>query len=346
MNKPLLRFNENGKFRILMVSDFHLGRNRKLKEDYNYKVIKGLDVLIEETKPDFIFIGGDQCIEADSFDEAKEKFTRILEPVLKRNLPWSAVFGNHDREMGIDIREEEKVYESISGCLNEAGPEDIDGVGNYCIPVLSHDGEKTAFHIFGLDSHRVVEDLVKKFNLSKSTKIRLPEHFNEGQDGAMPTFEQVMWYYNTSKEAEKNAGAKIPAVMFMHIPLPEFSLIARNPEECGAIGSKREMLGTCEMNFGLFAACLQRGDVKGIFFGHEHLCDLQGEYCGVTMAQDAALGYNMSCHDDLRGGRVIDLFEEGTVQTHTVKLIDLLGADAMRRPDYFEGGCKYYIRKL
>lgn len=346
MNKPTLHFNEDGKFRILMVSDFHLTLNPKLKEDYNYKLIAGLDALLEETKPDFVFIGGDQCLDADTPDKVREKFTEAIEPIIKRNLPWSAVFGNHDREMGIDIREEEKVYESISGCLNDSGPEDLDGVGNYCIPVLSSEGKETAFNIFALDSHREITDIIEKFSLDKNTVIMLPEHFNEGQTGATPTFEQVMWYYNTSKEAEKNAGRKIPAVMFMHIPLPEFSLIARNPEECGAIGSKRETLGTSEMNFGLFAACLQRGDVKGIFFGHEHLCDLQGEYCGITMAQDAALGFNMSCHDDLRGGRVIDLFEEGTIQTHTVKLIDLMGKEAMRRPDYFEGGCKYYIRKL
>lgn len=343
--KPTLQFNKDGKFRILMVSDFHLGKNNKLKEDYNYKVINGLEALLEETKPDLVFIGGDQCIEADTPAEAKEFFSSIIEPILRRKLPWAAVFGNHDREMGLDISVEEKVYESIDGCLNESGGE-LDGEGNYCVPVRSFDGERTAFNLFALDSHRVVEDLIDKFNLPKDTRIRLPEHFNEGQDGAMPTFEQVMWYYNTSKQAEKAEGRKIPAVMFMHIPLPEFSLVARNPEECGAIGSKRETLGTTEMNFGLFAACLQRGDVKGIFFGHEHLCDLQGEYCGITMAQDAALGYNMSCHDDLRGGRVIDLFEEGTIQTHTVKLIDLMGREAMRRPDYFEGGCKYYIRKL
>ena len=61
----------------------------------------------------------------------------------------------------------------------------------------------------------------------------------------------------------------------------------------------------------------------------------------------AALGYNMSGHDDLRGGRVIDLYEkDGTVQTYNVKLMELLGRDAMRDPDYFEGGCKYFIRKL
>ncbi|MCQ2471044.1 MAG: metallophosphoesterase [Clostridia bacterium] len=346
MKKQTLRFNENGKFRILMVSDFHLGKNNKLKEDYNYKVVKGLDALIAETNPDFVFIGGDQCIDAATKAEAKEKFEAILEPVISRNLPWSAVFGNHDREMGLDISDEEQVYESISGCLNENCHEDIDGVGNYCIPIFSSKGEGTAFNIFALDSHREVVDLIEKFSLDKNTKFVLPEHFNEGEKGAMPTFEQVMWYYNTSKKAEQKEGKKIPAVMFMHIPLPEFVHIARNPEQCGAIGSKRETLGCSEVNFGLFAACLQRGDVKGIFFGHEHLCDLQGEYCGITMAQDAALGYNMSCHDDLRGGRVIDLFEDGSIHTHTVKLIDLLGVDAMRRPDYFEGGCKYYIRKL
>ena len=49
---------------------------------------------------------------------------------------------------------------------------------------------------------------------------------------------------------------------------------------------------------------------------------------------------------DYGGGRVIDLFEEGTVQTYMVHLMELLGRGAMRDPDYFEGGCKYFIRKL
>ena len=43
---------------------------------------------------------------------------------------------------------------------------------------------------------------------------------------------------------------------------------------------------------------------------------------------------------------MIDLFADGSMQTHAVKLIDLMGLDAMRRKDYFEGGCKYFIRKL
>ena len=345
MREPMLKFNKNGSFRILMVSDFHAIRNPKLPRDYCDKMTYGIDCLLSETNPDFVMLGGDQCIEAGSIDEVKAKMEELISPVLSRRLPWAAVFGNHDNEIGLDCREEERAYMLIDGCLNKSNAS-LEGAGNFVIPVMSSDGKKTAFNIFALDSHREIEDLKEKFSLPKDTRLIMPRHFNDGQTGRMPDFEQVMWYYNTSKECERANGRKIPAVMFMHIPLPEYLNIVRNPENCNAVGNKREKLGCTELNSGLFYACLQRGDVKGIFFGHEHLCDIQGEYCGIKMAQDAAIGYNMSCHDDLRGGRVIDIFEDGTVETHAVKLIDLMGLQCMRRQDYFEGGCKYFIRDL
>ena len=117
-------------------------------------------------------------------------------------------------------------------------------------------------------------------------------------------------------------------------------------EETEAIGSKRAPCGAAEINSGMFLASLERQEIRGMFFGHEHHIDMQGEYCGITLACASALGYNMSAHDDLRGGRVIDLFEDGNMETYHVKLMDLLGRDAMRDPDYFEGGCPYFIRVL
>ena len=341
-----LRFNADGHFKILMVSDFHMCRNPKLAENLNYRVTEGLEALLVETRPDFVMLGGDQCIEADNIPQAAELLSEVIRPVLDRKLPWAAVFGNHDNEVGLPVREEEAAYLTIPGCMNSIHPDPSFGAGNFCLKLYSCDGDRLLYDLFALDSHREIDDYIDLFHMEKDTRFILPEHFGDGATNASPTFEQAMWYYETSKAIEAQEGRKIPAVMFMHIPLPEFLQIARNPEECGAVGNKRETLGCCEVNFGLFGACLQRGDVKGIFFGHEHLCDLQGEYCGVTMAQDAALGYNMSCHDDLRGGRVIDLCADGTLQTYAVKLIDLMGLDAMRRKDYFEGGCKYFIRKL
>ena len=340
MEKPTLRFHPDGRLRILMVSDFHAGAQ------YHPMLKTGLEALLEHTCPDFVMIAGDQILPQTEPAAVRAYFCEIIEPILERGLPWAAVFGNHDRECGMDIAEEQKVYESIPGCLGERGPEEIHGVGNYRLPVLSSKDDAPAFYIWALDSNRYMRDWIPDFGLAPDTRFVLPDHFNDNSGDGCPLFDQVRWYYNNSEAAEAAYGRKIPGVMFMHTPLPEYLQILRNPEECGAVGSLRSHIGCSEISSGLFLACLERGDMRGIFFGHEHLCDIEGKYCGITMACDAALGFNMSGHDDLRGGRVIDLYEEGTIQTYNVKLMELMGKKAMRNPDYFEGGCKYFIRKL
>ncbi len=346
MDKKTLRFNENGQFRILMISDFHesVSGGRPCRTD---RMVEGIEALLNETNPHMVLIGGDQCIYADTFEETKAHMEYMISPILKRNLPWAAVFGNHDREMGLSIEDEEKVYESISGCLNQAGPEQVSGVGNYCIEILSSEDNSVAYHIWGLDSHAESKrDFVKYLNLPEDTQFVLPKPLCNGswQGGIMP--DQVMWYYNESLKREKQAGKKIPAIMYFHIPIPEYCLVERNPEQCNARGNKREKICCPELNSGLFMAALQRGDVKGMFCGHEHLIDFDGQYCGITLAYDACIGYNMSAHDDLRGGRVIDLCEDGTMETFAVKLMDIMGDKAIRDTSLFEGGCNYFFREL
>ena len=103
------------------------------------------------------------------------------------------------------------------------------------------------------------------------------------------------------------------------------------------VGTKREDICCSELNSGLFMACLQRGDVKGIFCGHEHLNDFKGEYCGITLAYDSCIGYDMYAHDDLRGGRVIELHEGGGFDTYHIKLMALLSKAAFRNQDVYEG---------
>jgi len=340
MNKPQLRFHPNGKFRVLMVSDFHAG------EDCSPKLIRGLEALVAESRPDFVMLGGDQILEKPTGAEVRAYFCRILEPILRRNLPWAAVFGNHDRECGLDIAEEMEIYESIDGFLGEKGPEEISGVGNYSIPVLSADGSRVAYRLWAMDSHRGHEDANKVFHLPEDTRISLPHTENRIINQSMPYPDQVVWYYNNSCRFEKEEGRKTPGIMFFHIMLPEFLYVHQNPEQTNAVGMQRESLDATLFNSGLFTFALQRGDIRGFFAGHDHLNTLQGEYCGITMALDGALGYDMSAHDDLRGGRIIDLYETGEVRTRMLYLIDLLGKEAFRDPDYFEGGSKYNIRVL
>lgn len=346
INKKL-SFNKDGKFRILMISDFHAGSRRKGFEDgnpYSPKVKEAIEALVKETDPDFVMVGGDQCI-GHSPEYLYNSFTDIMSPVLERNIPWAHVYGNHDREMAMSTYEQQKVYEAVPHCFSKRGPEDIFGVCNYVIPIYSSDGEKIAYNMFALDSNREISDYIEQFGIKEEdNNIRLPFAFGSRSVQAMPFFQQVMWYYNTSRQMEKENGSKIPALMFMHNPCIEFNLIFRNPEECDMYGEKREAVCCSELNSGLFMACLERGDVKGIFCGHEHMNAYHGKYCGILLGYDSCVGYDMSAHDDVRGGRVIDISEDASVSTKHIKLMEIMGEKALRRPDFFEGGLNYFIR--
>lgn len=337
--KKELRFNRDGTFRILMISDFHAGKK------YSPKLKAGIEALVADTKPDFVMLGGDQCL-GTSEEYIRESLEDILEPIQKRGIPWSHIFGNHDCEREMNTAVQEKVYESFPLCLSSKGPDDVFGVSNYVLPVLASKSDKIAYNIWALDSNHNISDYFEQFGLDKDTKIVLPKCFGSGKLYGSPLFDQVMWYYNTSKQMEKENGKKIPAVMFVHVPIIEFNLIYRNPEECEMEGSKREGIYASELNSGLFLACLQRGDVKGIFCGHEHFNDFQGKYCGVTLAYDSCVGYDMMADDDLRGGRIIDLQEDGSFETRHRKLMEIMGKDAIRNPEHYTGGLKYSIRQI
>ena len=339
MPNQTLRFRKDGSFHILMISDFHAGAA------CSPKLIDGVEALVKHTSPDLVLVGGDQCLRGETKEALASYMARIMEPVLSRSLPWAAVFGNHDRETDHPVELEMEAYKTLPGFLGEAGPEEVSGCGNYCVPVFGADGSP-AYHIFALDSFSEVRDFRRNFGLPETTRFQLPRPMCSGSCQSTVMFDQVMWYYNESLRREKEAGKKLPAMMMMHVPLPEMWLMGENPEECEVRGNKREAVCCSELNSGMFMACLQRGDVKGIFFGHEHLCDFDGTYCGIRMGYDGAVGYNMSAHDDLRGGREILLFEDGGIETRAVKLIDLMGLAAVRDPAYFEGGSMYNFRVL
>ncbi|MBQ2881824.1 MAG: metallophosphoesterase, partial [Clostridia bacterium] len=95
--KNSLKFNENGKFKVLMMSDFHVGAR------CNPKLIKAMDALIEYSEPDLVILGGDlMTVSRDNLDEEdfRDALAVILEPMERRGIPWMHVFGNHDKEGG------------------------------------------------------------------------------------------------------------------------------------------------------------------------------------------------------------------------------------------------------
>ena len=53
--KQELKFNPNGKFKILMLSDI------QETLDYDKRTLTGINQLIEIQKPDFVLLGDDNC---------------------------------------------------------------------------------------------------------------------------------------------------------------------------------------------------------------------------------------------------------------------------------------------
>lgn len=304
-----LRFNKDGKFRILILTDAHHAPRTGMD------TIRAMESLIDRTEPDFVFLDGDNIAGHATRKNCKDMIAQVVSPMESRNIPWAHVYGNHDKTPLFSKQFQQSLYESYPHCLSQSGPSDIPGVGNYFLPVLAANGD-VAFGIWALDSMQDLgimdSPLDYRGNLEKD--VLLPQRLATGSDADWIRFEQIQWYYNRSRQLEKEHGHKIPSIMCFHQPLYEFNAILRNPKETGMSGECNEKVSCSEVSSGLFAATLQRGDVLGMFCGHDHINTFDGLYCNTRLAYCGSVGYHAygikDPNDDrerLRGGRIIDI---------------------------------------
>ncbi|MBQ3537090.1 MAG: metallophosphoesterase [Clostridia bacterium] len=136
--KNELRFKD-GRFRILCFSDSH-----GIK-DFDRRVVRDIDAIVKNTSPDLVLFLGDNVWKdgAESEETLYNFMSAVVKPLNDRSIPWAHVFGNHDMERGFLTKDQQKVYEKIEGCLSEAGPEEIHGVGNWVLQVKSEHSDKT-----------------------------------------------------------------------------------------------------------------------------------------------------------------------------------------------------------
>jgi hypothetical protein len=308
-----LHFDNNGKFKIMMFSDL------QDKLPIHYKSLDLLKLLIETEKPDFVISVGDQCNgSVESIDYFKKYVTEMSKHMESKGIYWSHVFGNHDDEFIssslCDKEHQQEIFENFKYCLSESGPQEVDGIGNYVISVKSNQSDKIVFNIWALDSNKYIydNDWYKNDYMLPNTSIG-----NCGYD--FIKFSQMQWYWNTSVDMEKKCGYKIPGLMFFHIALPEHLLISMNAEQTKMTGEKNETICNSMINSGMFATALQRGDIKGIFVGHDHINDCMGKYFGIMLGFDGSIGYGNYGFNSLvekeqnrlRGARFFEISEEG-----------------------------------
>ena len=320
-SKRELRFRD-GRFRILCVSDMHGVAN------LDKRLIRDFDAILASESPDLVLLLGDQVWQDAAEDESSLRafLTAVDEPLSRRGIPWAHVFGNHDEERGFASERQQAVYESFPYCLSKRGGADVAGVSNYCLPVLGSGGEP-AYLIWAMDTHRGFGDYIREFGLDPDPwfyKLSEPMHVNSGYDTVR--FSQIRWYRDLSGACEKAYGRKIPGCMVFHIALPEYTVPYRNPAQTHYRGNMRETIGCGPVNSGLFNAIVERGDVKILVCGHDHINDWQADYQGVWLTYDGGLSYDGYCDEDLRGGRIIDIDENDPcrVVTRMVRSADVV----------------------
>jgi 3',5'-cyclic AMP phosphodiesterase CpdA len=297
-----LEVHPDGTFKILAISDLHYG---VAPESDSAALI---DRLIALEKPDLVIVNGDNftgdcCVTPG---DVRKAAANVAAPMERAGVPWAVVLGNHDLEHTAKTRvTREQVftyYEAYPHNVNGGWTRDLHGAGNKAILVKGKDGSTPAFAVWLLDSGPAAADPDDQYDWIHT--------------------DQVAWYFQASKELEARQGRKIPGLMFFHIPLPEFHEMAVTK---GVLGERHEPESPSHINSGMFAAVVDRGDVMGIFCGHDHVNNYLGKFHGVWLGYVGTAGYHGYPHtpvgdvtnDHARGGRafLIDESTPGRFQT-------------------------------
>ena len=121
-----LRCGEDGKFRVLCVSDFHA----RPEERWDPRLKLALEALIRAHRPNLVFIAGDLCHEEEglgSDEKLREYLADVMELCETEKIAWAHVPGNHDREDGIPPH----IFEEFPMCLSRRGNAELSGYGTY-----------------------------------------------------------------------------------------------------------------------------------------------------------------------------------------------------------------------
>jgi len=94
---------------------------------------------LDAEKPDLVVFSGDQLNGQGTSWDPKSVLAKFARAVTDRKIPWAAVFGNHDSEIGADREEQIQMMKALPYSLVERGPSDIHGEGNYMLKVKSAD---------------------------------------------------------------------------------------------------------------------------------------------------------------------------------------------------------------
>lgn len=323
-----IKFNTNGKFKILHITDTHLNLNHNFDPTI-WLVERACDI----EKPDIVVVTGDNVVNCDNAEDTKKMINALMNIFDIRNIPVAVTFGNHDSEQGAMSREDLMAhYNTFSCSVSVDDGEALSGCGTYNIPVLSSDGTKTKFNLWVFDSG---------------------DYDEEGRYSCVKS-DQIEWYKQTSDKLKaENKGEAVNSLVFQHIIVGEIYDVLKksdswkpyaykhlyNKEEYYMFDPDRVNYGTIREypcpgyeNFGQFEAMVEKGDVLAMFTGHDHTNAFAVEHKGIDIVNSLSTRYIGLAHSTQCGYRVIEIDEKDTskYETRVSRIYDMFNYETVK----------------
>jgi len=318
-----IRLQDEDDFKILQLTDIHLGGSR-LCAYADQLAVEAVYDLIRAEKPDFIIVTGDLVFALGIKSFSTNNYTPIAQfAAMMRNIgiPWAFTYGNHDTEFMASHSIEEicALFQRFSygQTFNLLYPEQqpgISGRSNQMIKIINRDGTVRQL-IFLLDSNAYIGTHMKTYDCVHEDQIR--------------------WYEMMVRNEMLAAGHPVPSLMFFHIPLKAYAdayeKYKKGSSEViyhyGRIGEKHEEICYSKLPCRLFDAVRNSGSTKGIFAGHDHYNNISMTYQGIRLTYGLSIDYlvmpGIRGKESQRGATRIMIKRDGGFDCQPVYLHDI-----------------------
>lgn len=295
-------------FKILQLADLHYTGNASWPCRTNSETLiqsntlcteatttQFVDVLLDAEQPDFVVFSGDnvQTLNVSNRQAAVDAFTKGVE---ERKIPYAVVFGNHDDENDFSRQQILDLVMQKQYSYAQRGPTTIDGVGNYELTVQAP--IEGAWGALGSDVFRMYF-----LDSGAYPNATLYPDTTSVYDWIKPS--QIDYYRNLSLSHSSNGTqTPTPAVMFFHIPLPEYG----DANSSNRNGEQNENESAPTVNTNLFATLVERNEVKAVFCGHDHVNEFCYKRQGVQLCYGGGTGFGEAYGEEgfARRARVIE----------------------------------------
>ncbi|KAJ3306046.1 purple acid phosphatase [Kappamyces sp. JEL0829] len=279
----------NDKFKILQLADLHYENDPS--NIYHNQRITG--ELLDLERPDLVLFSGDQ-LSGWAVKNYSVIYGKVVAELQKRDIPWLAILGNHDRESDLEPKDILKLDASFDLSYTQAVPGLVNS-GNlldYIVPIVD-ELHNPLYWLVCMDSGR--------------------SECNGREDNAgCISSDQLEWLSSTfTEELHQNKTS----LGFVHQPFAEFNSVYHYYSTFGLHG---ESVGCPRRDSGAYSVFASL-PFHSIYVGHDHNNDYQGQVNGngPRLTYGRKTGYGSYGPDQFaRGARVIELDRDGkTVST-------------------------------